>query len=59
MPSTMTQAGDAAEAGVRLTFCGEPVERLEEGARRLGRALGRVLERTGLDRVELGAVSVI
>jgi DNA-binding transcriptional MocR family regulator len=59
MPSTMTQAADTAEPGVRLTFCGEPAERLEEGARRLGRALSRVLERTGLDRVELGAVSVI
>jgi 2-aminoadipate transaminase len=59
MPSTMTQAGDSAEAGVRLTFCGEPAERLTEGARRLGRALTRVVERTGLDRVELGAVSVI
>ena len=59
MPSTMTQVGDAAEPGVRLTFSGEPIDRLEEGAKRLGRALTRVLERANLDRVELGAVAAI
>jgi DNA-binding transcriptional MocR family regulator len=59
MPSTMTQASDTAEAGVRLTFCGESPERLAEGARRLGRAIERVLARSARDRVELGAVAVI
>ena len=59
MPSSMTQAGDTAENGVRLTFCGESPERLAEGAKRLGRALARVLERSARDRVELGAVAVI
>jgi 2-aminoadipate transaminase len=59
MPSMMTQAGDVGENGVRLTFCGESPERLSEGAKRLGRAITRVMERSARDRVELGAVAVI
>jgi 2-aminoadipate transaminase len=37
-PSTLHAVG-RDHAGVRLTFCAEPAERLAEGARRLGRAL--------------------
>lgn len=59
MPSTMTRAGDACEAGIRLTFCAEPTDRLIEGGKRLGRALSRVLQRSVRDRLELGAVAVI
>jgi DNA-binding transcriptional MocR family regulator len=40
--------------GLRLTYCSEPPERLAEGARRLGRALKKLLSRPhGADRVEL------
>jgi DNA-binding transcriptional MocR family regulator len=39
-------AVDRRSLGVRLTFCAEPVERLVEGARRLGRALA-LLDRRG------------
>jgi DNA-binding transcriptional MocR family regulator len=38
-PSTLNMAEDRAGGGVRLTFCAEPLERIVEGARRLGRAL--------------------
>jgi len=41
-------------AGLRLTYCSEPAERLVEGAHRLGRALKKVLSRReGARRVEL------
>lgn len=33
-----------ASAGVRLTFCAEPVKRLEKGAEALGRAFNAVME---------------
>jgi DNA-binding transcriptional MocR family regulator len=59
MPSSMTRASDASESGVRLTFCAEPVPRLQEGARLFGKALKRVLKQSDRDRVELGAVAVI
>jgi DNA-binding transcriptional MocR family regulator len=59
MPSSMSRTSDTTENGVRLTFCAEPVERLQEGARLFGKALARVLEQTGRDRVELGAVAMI
>lgn len=41
-------------AGLRLTYCSEPAERLVEGAHRLGRALKKVLSRRHVARqVEL------
>lgn len=43
-PSTVHAVGRSEQRGVRLTFCAEPAERLEEGARRLGRAFS-ALER--------------
>lgn len=41
--STMTPA----PSGLRLTYCAEPVERIAEGAKRLGRALTQALGRRG------------
>lgn len=37
-PSSLNAVGRPQHRGIRLTFCAEPPERLEEGARRLGRA---------------------
>jgi DNA-binding transcriptional MocR family regulator len=45
-PSTLNMVEERRGGGVRLTFCAEPAERLVEGARRLGRALAAVCERT-------------
>ncbi|HET7823871.1 MAG TPA: PLP-dependent aminotransferase family protein [Anaeromyxobacter sp.] len=45
-PSTLYEVGGALRHGLRLTFCAEPVSRLVEGARRLGRAWAAV-ERRG------------
>lgn len=48
--STMTPA----PAGLRLSYCAEPLERIAEGARRLGRALEQAMSRRGeRRRVEL------
>lgn len=48
--STMTPA----PAGLRLSYCAEPLERIAEGARRLGRALGQAMSRRGeRRRIEL------
>lgn len=48
--STMTPA----PAGLRLSYCAEPLERIAEGARRLGRALTAAMSRRGeRRRIEL------
>lgn len=44
-PSTLYATSAPAQAGLRLVFCSEPPERLEEGARRLGLAVHAVLRR--------------
>jgi 2-aminoadipate transaminase len=44
-PSTLYETGTTVHAGLRLTFCAEPPDRLREGARRLGVALHNVLQR--------------
>ena len=44
-PSSLSSVGQGGHAGVRLTFCAEPVERLAEGAKRLGRALHTMMTR--------------
>jgi len=45
-PSMLYEVGGGQRQGLRLTFCAEPVERLVEGARRLGRAWATVERRT-------------
>ena len=51
--SVYSSSGPAA-AGLRLTYCAEPAERLVEGAARLGRALKKVMaRRTSVRRMEL------
>jgi DNA-binding transcriptional MocR family regulator len=42
-PSTLWSVDAGAERGLRLTFCAEPVERIFEGARRLGQTLKALL----------------
>jgi DNA-binding transcriptional MocR family regulator len=42
-PSPMWSVEGRGEAGIRLTLCAEPAERLVEGARRLGKALKTLL----------------
>lgn len=44
-PSTLYSTSAPAQAGVRMVYCAEPPERLEEGARRLGRAIEQVARR--------------
>ncbi len=44
-PGTVYTALAPAPAGLRLTYCSEPPERLVEGAKRLGRALERLSRR--------------
>lgn len=46
-PSTLSGVDPRQNAGVRLVFCAEPVERLVEGTRRLGKAMAAVAERQG------------
>ncbi len=41
-PSMLYEVGGGERQGLRLTYCAEPVERLVEGARRLGRAWAAV-----------------
>jgi len=38
-PSSLNAVDEGGPGGVRLTFCSEPVDRLTEGARRLGKAI--------------------
>ncbi len=45
MPGTLTCVERSAQGGLRLTFGTEPPDRLKEGAKRLGKALKRVLDR--------------
>jgi DNA-binding transcriptional MocR family regulator len=45
-PSFLYEVDGGRRQGLRLTFCAEPVERLAEGARRLGRAWSSVERRT-------------
>lgn len=45
-PGTLYTVSAREEAGLRLTYCTEPPERLVEGARRLGRALEILLARS-------------
>jgi GntR family transcriptional regulator/MocR family aminotransferase len=45
-PSTLNMVEERREGGVRLTFCAETPARLVEGARRLGRALANLGERS-------------
>lgn len=49
-PGSVYTTMSPAPAGLRLTYCAEPAERLVEGARRLGRALERVMRRRGQSR---------
>jgi DNA-binding transcriptional MocR family regulator len=49
-PSTLSSVEVQQNAGVRLVFCAESTVRLAEGARRLGRALTVVRERSGKER---------
>lgn len=44
-PSTIYTASGPARAGLRLVFCAEPPDRLREGARRLGLAIGTIARR--------------
>ena len=44
-PGTVYTALSPSPAGLRLTYCSEPPERLVEGAKRLGRALERLSRR--------------
>jgi DNA-binding transcriptional MocR family regulator len=44
-PSTLSGVDPRRHAGVRLVFAAEPPDRLAEGARRLGRALGAIADR--------------
>ena len=57
-PSTLNAAGRPQQHGVRLTFCAEPTERLEEGARRLGRAWTAVERRMRGQRTT-GTVEIV
>lgn len=41
-PGTLNGVTDAGQKGLRVTFCAEPVGRLVEGAKRLGRAFAAV-----------------
>ncbi len=53
-PGTVYSADLPGAAGLRLTYCAEPPERLVAGAERLGRALKNVMSRRhGARRVEL------
>jgi DNA-binding transcriptional MocR family regulator len=45
-PGTLNAAHGRVEGGVRLTYCHEPVERLVEGAKRLGGAVAGLLTQT-------------
>ncbi len=45
-PGVLNAAGPTSPRGVRLTFCAEPPARLQEGARRLARALAVVDRRS-------------
>ena len=42
-PSTLHAVGGRVRAGVRLTFCHEPPERLVAGAERLGKAFAELV----------------
>jgi GntR family transcriptional regulator/MocR family aminotransferase len=57
-PSALYEVESRAERGLRLTFCGEPAERLSIGARRLGEALRAMakLNRRPASGIELQAV---
>lgn len=53
-PGDVYTAMKPSPAGLRLTYCSEPPERLIEGAHRLGRALKKVLSRRhGARRLDL------
>ena len=45
-PSPVWSVAPHAEPAVRLAFCGEPAERVAEGARRLSQAIKHLLSRT-------------
>lgn len=51
-PGTLHGASGRGANGVRLTFCAEPAERLTEGARRLGEAIGALLSQRRPARTE-------
>lgn len=53
-PGSVYTTMSPAPAGLRLTYCAEPVERLIEGAKRLGRAVEQSAKRRGqVRRIEL------
>lgn len=52
-PGVLNSASGQGEGGLRLTFCGEPPERLAEAARRLGVALKRCLASAPAPAVEM------
>ncbi len=58
-PSTLNAVGRQQQRGIRLTFCAEPPERLEEGARRLGRAWTALERRLRGQRAKNLAVEIV
>lgn len=57
-PGVLYSASGRNRRGLRLTFCGESVDRVAEGGRRLCRALQRVAK-NGRGRIQPGAQSAI
>lgn len=58
-PSSMNAVGRQRQRGIRLTFCAEPPERLEEGARRLGKAWSGLERRLRGQRTTDLAVEIV
>lgn len=58
-PSTVSSVDPRRHAGVRLSFAAEPLDRLVEGARRLGRALTGIAERHRRGKHAHGDASLI
>jgi DNA-binding transcriptional MocR family regulator len=57
-PSTLYEVGGGQRHGLRLTFCAEPVPRLVEGARRLGKAWA-VVGRRGRSAEPVSHIEVV
>jgi DNA-binding transcriptional MocR family regulator len=58
-PSTVSGVDPRRHAGIRLSFAAEPLDRLAEGARRLGRALAGIAERQRRVKQARGDAAVI
>jgi GntR family transcriptional regulator/MocR family aminotransferase len=58
-PSTLYALEPREAPGLRVTFCSEPPERLREGARRLGRALGALAPRRPAGARDMASLGVV